>query len=140
MQGRGRRRLPMPPVWPGPLGCSWPLLGSTLLGGWGRGRLLGLLALRRVQHIQRVDDEEVETRLRYLYMQRVVTFLLRAQAHVVRRRCERGASEIWQAALERTLLHDHATARASAFSGEPLDPVGQADLAIVDVPVMALHR
>ena len=87
--------------------------------------------------MRRVDDEEVDTRLRYLYTQRVVLALLRAQAHVVRRRCQQRAPADWQGALERTLLQDLQQARAGPRGGDPDDAVGPADLAVVDVPIMA---
>ena len=99
--------------------------------------LLGTLVQRMMVHMRRVEDEEVDTRLRYLYTQRVVLALLRAQAHVVRRRCKQRAPAGWQTVLGRTLRADHALARAAALDDEPDDPVGQADLAIVDVPLMA---
>ena len=76
-------------------------------------------------------------RSRYLYTQRVVLALLRAQAHVVRRRCEQRDLACWHAVLERTLRADHALARAAAMEDEPDDPVGQADMAIVDLPLVS---
>jgi hypothetical protein len=120
-------------------GVTLVAFGIDTFGGLGQGarRFLALLAERRMQHMRRVEDDEVDTRLRYFYTQRVVLALLRAQAHVVRRRCEQRCPTGWQAALERTLLHDHTVARAAALDGEPADPPGQADLAIVDVPLMA---
>jgi hypothetical protein len=87
-------------------------------------------------HMRRVEDDEVDTRLRYLYTQRVVLALLRAQAHVVQRRCEQRDPARWYAVLERTLRGDHALARAAAMDNEPNDPVGQANQAIVDVLLM----
>ena len=82
----------------------------------------------------------MDIRLRYLYAQRVVLALLRAHAHVVRGRCEQRQPDGWQAALEHTLRQDHAVARAAALGGDPADPVGQADLALVDVPLLAFGR
>jgi hypothetical protein len=87
--------------------------------------------------MQRVEDEEVDSRLRYLYTQRVVLALLRAQAHVVRRRCEQRDPTHWQGALESTLREDLALARAAVRGDGPGDPVGAADLAFVDLPAMA---
>ena len=87
--------------------------------------------------MRRVEDEEVDTRLQYIDAQWVVLALLRAQAHVVRRRCVQRDPAGWQTILERTLRADHAPARAAALDYEPDDPVGQADMAIVDVPLMA---
>jgi hypothetical protein len=120
-------------------GVSLVAFGIDTFGGLGQGarRFLGLLAERRMQHMRRVEDEEVDTRLRYFYTQRVVLALMRAQAHVVRRRCEQRCPTSWQATLQHTLLHDHAAAQAAALDGEPADPPGPADLALVDVPLMA---
>ena len=90
--------------------------GIDTFGGLGPAarRFLGTLVQRMMLHMRRVEDEEVDTRLRYLYTQRVVLALLQAQAHVVRRRYEQRQPDGWHAALERTLRLDHPLARAAA--------------------------
>ena len=80
-------------------------LGVDTFGGLGPSarRFFRTLAQRRLQQLRREEDEEVDSRLRYLYTQRVVLALLRAQAHVVRRWCQQRQPDSWQLTLERTL-------------------------------------
>jgi hypothetical protein len=112
-------------------GYTLQAFGLDTFGGLGDGAraFLRLLATRRLQAVQRAGDDEADTRLRYLYTQRVVLALLRAQAHVLRRSCQ-----VSGVALEEQLRADSAPRERILDLSQPGDPDGPADLALVSVP------
>ena len=104
--------------------------GIDTFGGLGESArtLLGRLAERRLQAVQRDEDAGADTRLRHLFTQHVVLSLLRAQSHVLRRAC------MWRHQQADPSLGDDARhARRAGSLG--LEAAGLADLATVVLPL-----
>jgi hypothetical protein len=109
--------------------------GIDTFGGLGEGaqRFIRRLAQLRCSSLRRDEDIDADLRFRHLYTQRIVTALLRSQAHILRRRCVFGAGSS-DPGLPADSQHHGCLGDRSVLQSQ--EPAGIADLAYVELPAL----